>query len=410
MRPRRSWMRIRARPLHRGAVLFLRQRLGQRQRAVAVLERLHVRELGECCVGRRDVGVDRLGRAPPAIEVVRELGGGRSLPRAGAPLEQLADARVKEHAAPAGDLVVERVLVEHVHELIAHGEVAARKLDLLDQAHQTVDAIELLEMVLEAQRIDLGDVTHRHRVEGLALHRGGDQQPALLLVERLELALDHRSHRGRNLAVELTHRPRQLPAVAVDQRAALDQVVQQVDHEQRRTAGLLVHPGAEVGRQAMTGELHGDVGSDVLRREEPQLELGRRAVAVELEQDRPQRMGARQQLLRAVGPHHQERQLADAPAEIGDQLGGGEVGPVQVLEHQADGQAATELDQRVDQLAPHALLTAADELFAGALGRDLRRGGGKEQRVPRRSAHLEHAAQQRAVTRGSESRHRFEEG
>ncbi len=105
-------------------------------------------------------------------------------------------------------------------------------------------------------------------------------------------------------------------------------------------------------RPADPGELGGHLGPA----EAGQLEALDPAAAVQLGQERPQRVAA-VQLVAAVGHHQQQPAPAQVADEEGEQVAGGAVGPVQVL-HDQDGRAlgAEALQQPQQQLEQPPLL------------------------------------------------------
>ena len=114
-------------------------------------------------------------------------------------------------------------------------------------------------------------------------------------------------------------------------------------------------PLGQLGRRRRpldAGELGGHLG----RAEPGQLQALDPAAAVQLGQERPQRVAA-VQLVAAVGHHQQQPAAAQVADEEGEQVAGGAVGPVQVLHHQ-DGRAlgAQALQQPQQQLEQPPLL------------------------------------------------------
>jgi hypothetical protein len=95
-----------------------------------------------------------------------------------------------------------------------------------------------------------------------------------------------------------------------------------------------VDHGGELCWQAVPRERQRQVPLHLGRAQEPQRHLTADPVALELELDRDERVLAQHQLGRAVGEQHQQPQARATGPEVGEQVHGGRVGPVRVIEEE----------------------------------------------------------------------------
>ena len=92
-----------------------------------------------------------------------------------------------------------------------------------------------------------------------------------------------------------------------------------------------------------------------------ELDGGHPGQAEQLRDHRPQRMTA-VQVVGAVGDHHRHLFPVQHPAQEGEQVAGGAVGPVQVLQHEQDGPLCRQLGQHPQDRAEQLLLRQARQV------------------------------------------------
>ena len=121
--------------------------------------------------------------------------------------------------------------------------------------------------------------------------------------------------------------------------------------EEGVAAGAGVDPPGQLGRDRRPLDA-GQLGRHLGRAEAGQLQALDPAAAVQLGQERPQRVAA-VQLVGAVGSDQQEAAVAQVADQEGEQVAGGPVGPVQVLDHQhgpaLGAQALQHPEQQLEQ-------------------------------------------------------------
>ena len=149
----------------------------------------------------------------------------------------------------------------------------------------------------------------------------------------------------------------------IDSLCVLDGARQFLD-EEWHALGPVVHRERERGRQRLAQKLGGQRGSGVgIERLERQ--LAQRPAAAQLVAQAAQRMRARD-LVGAIGPHHEDRELAQRIGERPEQLQGGVVGPLQIVEEDhgrgACGNRRQRAAQRLEQRGAIALGDRRPEL------------------------------------------------
>ena len=239
-----------------------------------------------------------------------------------------------------------------------------------------------------AERVGLAGARHEHLV-GDRLAQALQQVGLVELREGGEQLVAHRV-----LDADDTHdllRGLRQPLHARDEQVAqrLGQLVAAVGGGREQLLGVervalaaLEQPVGElVGRRRV--EDRGDLRDQLVAAEAREAEAVDAGRALELGQQRPQRMAA-VQLVRAVGDDERERLVARAAHEEGEEVARRLVGPVQVLEHEHDGlDAAQALDQR-EQRLEHARLVGAVAFGSGARRAELRHQLGERRARGRR--------------------------
>src|SRR2546426_945676 len=118
---------------------------------------------------------------------------------------------------------------------------------------------------LEVADLDLQRICENGRVEFMALDAGGEQELTLVTRQLIDLSLNQRAHRLRQVALDVQYRVGQRPAITLlDDGAAVAQVTKNVAHEERMTVGLRMNEVREVGRELVVRELQVDIRSHVV--------------------------------------------------------------------------------------------------------------------------------------------------
>jgi hypothetical protein len=126
----------------------------------------------------------------------------------------------------------EGLLIEHVHEGVALGQRAVGKLLLAQQAHQAVHALEHLQPLLDVGRVSARGCGDHGRIELMPLRCRDGEQPAIVLAQALELALDHAADRFGHVLPDFWQLAGQRPAAGdLGDHLPLAQVAEQVGHE-----------------------------------------------------------------------------------------------------------------------------------------------------------------------------------
>jgi hypothetical protein len=100
-----------------------------------------------------------------------------------------------EHRASGGlQRRVQHVLIQHVHELVIQRQRAIGKFALFAAPDEHVDPLQSLEAILDFGGVHLRGFADDRRVELVTVDAGRQQQPAVVLIHLLDLALDHPAH------------------------------------------------------------------------------------------------------------------------------------------------------------------------------------------------------------------------
>src|SRR5712692_6452556 len=128
-----------------------------------------------------------------------------------------------------------------------------------------MDSLEGVQPFLHGADLDLQRIRENGGIEFMALDAGGEQELTLVPRQLIDLSLNHRAHRLRQVALDVQYRVGQRPAIALlDDGAAVAQVTKNVAHEERVTVGLRMNEVREVGRELVVRELEVDISSYVV--------------------------------------------------------------------------------------------------------------------------------------------------
>ena len=297
----------------------------------------------------------------------------------------LAGPQVEPLAPLRRQRVVEGVLVERVDEAEAARERAVGELDLARRLDQPVALADSAQPLLDVGLVLLDERGDERGGELLALDARGLEQPSVVLPQPLDLLADDGDDPLRQRALDRREGAREdhLALAALD-RAALEQVVQDVDQEERVAVAA---PEDEldqvVGRPR--SELAREIGGDLDAAEGGGRELGPGQTPLrQLAEQAAQRMALDLDLRRPVARGDQHRPVGKPRREPAEQVDRGGVRPVQVLEREHQRLARDELADERRELARHAVAAAApfEQLLARAAwqGGELGQVGGPRRR------------------------------
>ena len=314
--------------------------------------RLLVGEHPERFLGRPQEEVGGPRAVAGGLEEQRQLGGHAATRLAVVLQERPRHGRTEGHLARGLEPLVKRILIERVDKRVAQRRRPIGQLVLAHAPHQAVNAVQHLQPLLHLRGVQGQDLGDHRRVELLALHAGRQEQAALVVGELVDQALDHAPHRLRQFAAQVGDRLGQHPAAPfIGQDVPVAQVLQQVNQEERIAFGLGMDQGRETGREGMARKGHRQVAFDVRLAQEFQGDHPAQAAPLKVELHQAERVMAPQQVGRPVGRHQQQPQAPGPAPEVDEQIEGGGVGPVQVIEEEQDRSGAPYLLEKGDQFA-----------------------------------------------------------
>ena len=126
-------------------------------------------------------------------------------------LERLPDLPTQRRPPGGSERRVERVLVEHVDEAIAQVQRVVGELGLTRKLDERVNALQVVQPLFDLVRRKAQHPSDDRRVEHVALHARRGEQLAIVLAELPDLALDHRPHGLRQLALDLRQSVLEVP-------------------------------------------------------------------------------------------------------------------------------------------------------------------------------------------------------
>ena len=135
---------------------------------------------------------------------------------------------------------------------------------LADGVNEFVDAVEPRKNLFCFRVVTPQHARNDGRVELDTFHAGGYQNAPLVVVQLIDLSLDHAAYRHRNLALDLRDLARQLPHIIVpSDHSLIAQIAKEIDHEERTPLRFLVHHALEILRETIDGEFQSHVPLDV---------------------------------------------------------------------------------------------------------------------------------------------------
>ena len=207
-----------------------------------------------------------------------------------------ATRRCRRCAAERGQIGEQRLADLFVHE--AEHDLTAAVLPF----HQG-RVLGLFERVEQCVLVEAGDGQEQLEAHAAPDHRGRGERLAHVVADPLEPALDHESHRARDLGVGDLER-RAPMAVVVEELAALLEVEEHLLHEERVPLRLVVHERHQrVGRR-LTGSARQQL-RDIGLRQRREMDLGRQAAPGQILQ-RTREAVTGPDLTRPVGPDQQQ--------------------------------------------------------------------------------------------------------
>jgi hypothetical protein len=103
---------------------------------------------------------------------------------------------------------------------------------------------------------------------------------------------------------------------------------------------------SELFRETMPGEFEREIPMKIRSRQELQRQLATNTARLQVQLHRPKRVLAQDEIGRAIGQHQQGTQSRALAAEVGEQINGGGVRPVQIVEEQEQRPQVRHLPQK----------------------------------------------------------------
>ncbi len=158
---------------------------------------------------------------------------------------------------------------------------------------------------------------------------------ALLGAESLDLLFDQLPDIVGNSGFDRAKAIRESPlSIVLHDRAFVDQILDEIHHEQRVTFGALVNEPGESLLEAMPAQLHVQIRGDVAFAEVLERDFVAQTMRLQLALRAFQRMVAENHLDGPIGPDHHEPGRIAPPREVPDQVERRVIAPVQILERE----------------------------------------------------------------------------
>ena len=239
--------------------------------------------------------------------------------------------------------------IHGVHEAEPAHRVSVRKKMCAVLPDELVPPAQFLAADLHVPRIVVQRGRHRDHREFSARDTGGFENALIAHVEAINLSFDQLLDRVRDADLDRVDRARQLPALfmRLDQPFG-DQVLDRVHHEERVALAALVDQRGKVRRKPVDGEPGGEVLPHSLLGQVFEWQFFALPTRSKLLLHRLERVPARNQLRRPVGPDHHQVRSPTPAGDVRDQVQRREVAPVKVFQHEHQRRKRR---QRIEHLA-----------------------------------------------------------
>ena len=290
------------------------------------------------------------------LEVHGELDGDFARPVTIAALQTLGRPQVQVHSLSDGDPSIEHLLVEGVDERILSGYCPVGPLCDADPPKKLATSRQRIAPQLALRGLDPLDGRDR-RGKLHPGHAGRHQYRLLVRRQVLHLLFHQLPQRFRRPRRDVLRRPGEAPlAVDLPQLPLADQVVDRVHQEQRVAIRVAVEHESQLRGQAVSGKAPREVL--VHRGDAQELQRYFVTVAVQLQLVLDPSQG-----MRAGGGHiggtvrsdNEQARRFPPPGQHAEQVDGGRVAPVQILEEEHERRLEGEGIQRLHQLSQHAI-------------------------------------------------------
>ncbi len=357
-RSRRSARVVPARRVERERLLVALAPLGQggqqvegvRQRS----ERIALRAGGDGALRHVAQGDDGPAAVTRLLEPHRELGRDVARPVAVRVHQPVGHATMQLGPAGSGDAAVELLAVQRVREGVAPRDRAVGPLAATERSQQLAAARERRAAVL-----DLGHVGRQRRRDRRGGELGADdargvEHGLVLGRQALDLLLDHHAE-ALGDADALEPRLRGGPRFHVDHQPLRRQLVHHAGHEERVAVGAAVEPDRQPVGERRAREARREERGRRLGRQQAERQLAAPATNPQLARERADRMLVHDGVGGPVRAEHHETSGVGPPGDVRQQVDGGMVAPVQVLEHDDQRTVRRQRLERVGHDAEHAI-------------------------------------------------------
>src|SRR5207244_4343000 len=183
------------------------------------------------------------------------------------------------------------------------------------------------------------------------------QQAAIIFAQLRDLTVDHAADRLGKLTLDLGHGARQCPpALVLGNDSAIAQVAQQIRHEQWTAFRLGVHELAEIRRELMAGKFEQEISFDLRAIQELERKLAADTACLPAGLELEKRVLGQQELRGAISKNQEQTHRIQAPGEVGEQVDGRNIGPVQVVEEHHQRFEARHVLEKGSEFPLHSLL------------------------------------------------------
>ncbi len=247
-----------------------------------------------------------------------------------------------------------------MREPIDDREPAIGVFVLADFLDERMETCEPREPFLDLALVDARRLRDNRRVELGALHAAHDEQPAIRLIDPVDLQIDHVANRLGDLAQDFDERPRERPdAVSCLNRSARPQAAQEFRQEERMPLGARMDQVDERRGQAVRAELHREIAIDVGARQKLHAHLAADPARLQIDVQPQERMLRQVGIRGPIGHEQQHLRVRQPPRDVRKKVHGRDVAPVDVFDQHDDRPRAGGFFEKHGQLALEPFLRSA---------------------------------------------------
>ena len=366
--------------LHLPPVVLV-ERFGHRQRALEAAAGFTVGEAADR-VGRRQPQIlDGFGVVAAPFEMRRQIRGDLVDPGPVDDLAPLGDSQVQTHPRHRRHPLVEHVLKERVGECVAARQRAIRQSAGAAAADKLLTRHQGIEPLFGLRRLDLERRRDGSGGELGAADAGRFEGALLVPAETGDHRVDQLTERiGHDVGDVLEGGHERPPPVDLVENALAHEVGEQIGQKQRIAVGPAVQePGEAVGKR-VGAEARAEIRLDIVEGEQIERDVLAQTAGLQILPDGFQRRRAEREIGRTVGADEQQPARLRAARHQVDEVDGGFVRPVQVVEKKNQRDVGGQRLERFGNLSQHALRCRAEgfalqRLPVGRQHRELRDPG-----------------------------------